>query len=456
MKKAAIKRSRSSKNGFQSKKLKNDYVNESTGTGSIQLDLHSERADLIDLEVTPLVEESHFDLLGDRLLNGIEVKNQIEEKSSSHPTEQYVVPVIIKATGSTVNADFVVHNSVTADQPNENMQLNDNSSAEISKTVNFDFTTADQFNDNEQSDSYGVEMKNIIITNSVNIAADQESNSVSEGEVHLSAKDAQYFKYDTVYTERCCSEENNGNNLETTPIVGYNSCSVVNSLKVDSLQYLQMSDVETIINCSFEKFKLELTQQKFVRVSEVAGILSGFLEKVKKELLLPYFNRINKIEKKFDEFLTNFNNGRPLNLKVFTFTDFNSKYPSNFPLSTLSEFEAFDTTLVNSSAIYKDLHEHFRSAVDIEKDLLLSLNKWFQLFFTHDVLLNYTAQRSKNNKLLFKSTNFYSCLQDALMKAFNSPGIKKLEESTILIVIGTIISNYSKDWNKGRDKRRKD
>lgn len=127
-------------------------------------------------------------------------------------------------------------------------------------------------------------------------------------------------------------------------------------------------------------------------------------------------------------------------------------------MKSVEEFQSFDLKLCSKSIVYEDLYKHFNSAICVHKDLLETLNVWFQAFFSYDCLQHYTTQKviKDHSKLVFKDTYFYVCLREGLLKAFNKPTEpEKLSEKTLKSILGTIISNYAKDWNGGRRKREK-
>lgn len=207
----------------------------------------------------------------------------------------------------------------------------------------------------------------------------------------------------------------------------------------------------------FEKLKSDIQSSNYVKVSDLSNILTNFLEKAKNELGKPYGVRLNRLEKKVDD-LTSFLQASNFIEKenIFTFQDFVAKHKCQFPIKCLESFNLFDKSLSMSSTIYQDLHLHLKTSINVNLDKLLdSLNLLFQTLLTFEVLQNYTTQRVSKGKYLFKKTNFYFCLKDALFKAFNKPGNLILSESYLLSAIGTIISNYAKDWDGGREERRK-
>lgn len=196
-----------------------------------------------------------------------------------------------------------------------------------------------------------------------------------------------------------------------------------------------------------------------LKKSDLENMFLIFYNQLTQNFMNPIYRKLSSLEKKIDDFsqLVKYSKPAAAQMSLVTFHDFTSKHNCEFPMTTTSHFQQFDITLVPGSTIYNDLFRHFNTSVCIEKDLLDTLNIWFQAFFVYENCIEkYTAQKSNNKseKLLFKSTNFYLCLREALLKAFNKPGEKvKLEEKSLLGILGTIISNYSRDWHGGRKKR---
>lgn len=231
------------------------------------------------------------------------------------------------------------------------------------------------------------------------------------------------------------------------------------SILDDAQQIIKFSDfniaVDQAMDKAMEKFQHALPKFGFIRVSELQNIFLSFLQKTKVEISTPFGVRLNRLEKKLDDIISFLQNS-PGGQQIFSFEDFVFKYKCKFPIKDFDSFNAFDKTLVGDSMQYQDLHNYLKSSTKVDLNKFLdSLNVLFQALFSYEVLDKYTAQRAVNGKLIFKSTNFYVCLKDALFKAYNQPGKIVLTETYLLSSIGIIISNYCKDWNGGREQRRK-
>ncbi|XP_014210076.1 uncharacterized protein LOC106640519 [Copidosoma floridanum] len=141
---------------------------------------------------------------------------------------------------------------------------------------------------------------------------------------------------------------------------------------------------------------------------------------------------------------------------LVTLNHFINKYNHyEFPIRTREEFDLFLTEVGSDSSTLKvDLKKCLYSTINFSIELSENLTKVVKKLISKDILKDYTPQRLKPGKLVFKETKLYSVLEDSLLEIYNTnlPKDKRIDEKLILSALGVVFNN-AKDWQGGRAAR---
>ncbi|XP_043271934.1 outer spore wall assembly protein SHE10-like isoform X2 [Venturia canescens] len=124
------------------------------------------------------------------------------------------------------------------------------------------------------------------------------------------------------------------------------------------------------------------------------------------------------------------------------------KQPIEIPIKSFDDFAKHEEQLKITS-YRKKMMFRMLSIVSDKLTLTKNIGNILRTYLSRDIAMQFTSVKPMPNKHVFKSTEIYSCVKDAVIKVFSKSVTTPLSEENILKSLRSVLDN-AKDWDGQR------